>query len=88
MLDFKGAIRFNNVLVWRERGERYIDANVGEITFDFKDIERTDSSALTLMLCWMRFAQKRKKQVRFTHVPANLCAVAAACNLTEILSLK
>lgn len=59
----------------------------GDLTVDFLRLEKVDSSAVSLMLVWLREAQRNKVNLRFANVPANLMSLVNLYGLTELLML-
>lgn len=55
---------------------------------DLAKVDAVDSSAVSLMLSWIRQAQVQKKTVSFAHAPQNLHSLVELYGLTEVLSLK
>lgn len=58
------------------------------MVIDFSQIEKVDSSAVSLMLVWLREAQRSKVNLRFTHVPGNLMSLAKLYGVAELLTLS
>ncbi|HQS57284.1 MAG: hypothetical protein B7Y56_00045 [Gallionellales bacterium 35-53-114] len=62
--------------------------NAGSNTVvDFAQLEKVDSSAVSLMLVWLREAQRNKIDLRFANVPANLMSLAKLYGVAELLPL-
>jgi phospholipid transport system transporter-binding protein len=57
----------------------------GSGEFDFKDVQRVDSAALSLMLAWQRRAGASSKPLSFRNVPENLRALAALYGIGDLL---
>lgn len=60
----------------------------GGVTVDFAKIEKVDSSAVSLMLVWMREAQRNKARLSFINVPDNLLSLAKLYGVAELLTLS
>lgn len=58
------------------------------VTVDFKGLEKVDSSAVSLMLVWLREAQRSNVQLLFTNVPENLSSLANLYGVEELLNLN
>lgn len=58
-----------------------------ELVFDFQSATCSDSSGLALLTTMMRCAKIQRKSICFLHLPPQLLAVAAACNLDNILPI-
>lgn len=84
----EGPINFDNVVQFREWGEKLIDESVSShLRFDFSSVGRSDSSGLTLMLAWMRYAKSLNKSIEFVNVPSSLLKVGQACGVEELLPI-
>ncbi len=58
-----------------------------QMLIDFAQLEKVDSSAVSLMLVWLREAQRNKVSLRFTNVPGNLLSLAKLYGVAELLPL-
>lgn len=58
------------------------------LVIDFSQLGKVDSSAVSLMLVWMREAKRNKVSVRFESVPANLVSLADLYGVAELLPLN
>jgi phospholipid transport system transporter-binding protein len=59
-----------------------------EVLVDLAGLQRVDSSAVSLMLAWVREAQRKQVVLRFTNVPENLRSLANLYGVAELLSLN
>jgi len=59
----------------------------GECVVDFAGVETVDSSALGLLLSWLRAAQRVQAKLTLTNVPANLRSLASTYGVAAALSL-
>lgn len=59
----------------------------GDNVFDLSAVSDADSSALAVMLGWLREAGTRRARVRFAQVPTGVRALADLYGLTEHLPL-
>ena len=59
-----------------------------QMVVDFAQIEKMDSSAVSLMLVWLREAQRSKAMLRFVNVPENLLSLAKMYGVAELLPLN
>lgn len=57
------------------------------VVIDFGQVEAVDSSAVSLMLVWLRAAQRRNVKLSFRNVPDNLLSLAHLYGVAESLSL-
>jgi phospholipid transport system transporter-binding protein len=59
--------------------------NDGPLVVDFSGAEEVDSSAVSLMLEWMRQARRSNRQIRFCKLPANLKSLATLYGVLELI---
>ena len=59
----------------------------GEQIFDFSEVTEADSSALAVMLGWLRAASLSQSTVRFANIPAGVRSLAELYGVTELLPL-
>ncbi|MFN4325698.1 MAG: lipid asymmetry maintenance protein MlaB [Azonexus sp.] len=59
----------------------------GEVVFDFSAVNEADSSAIAVMLGWLRAADTLGARVRFAHIPAGVRALAELYGVTDLLPL-
>lgn len=60
--------------------------NHGDVVVDFGGVTEVDSSAVSLMLNWLREGSKRGRQFRFTNLPENLKSLAAVYGVLDIVT--
>lgn len=60
---------------------------INEVVIDFAQVEAVDSSAVSLMLSWLRTAQRKNVKLSFVNVPDNLRSLANLYGVAESLSL-
>lgn len=54
---------------------------------DFAEVAEADSSALAVMLGWLRTAQAEKRSLAFANIPVGVRALADLYGVTELLPL-
>ena len=59
----------------------------GEQIFDFSAVTEADSSALAVMLGWLRAASLSRSTIKFAHIPAGVRSLAELYGVTELLPL-
>jgi len=59
----------------------------GEQVFDFSAVSEADSSAIAVMLGWLRAAEKSQSTVRFANIPTGVRSLAELYGVTELLPL-
>lgn len=57
-------------------------------TVDLAQVEVADSSAVSLLLGWMRNAQRHEAKLTFVNVPDNLRSLASLYGVADALSLN
>ncbi len=58
-----------------------------ELIIDFTEVKEVDSAAVSLMLAWLRAAQRKSVKLSFVNVPGNLRSLANLYGVGEVLSL-
>lgn len=59
----------------------------GELVFDFSEVSVADSSAIAVMLGWLRAAAASRSVVKFAHIPGGVLSLAELYGVTELLPL-
>lgn len=59
----------------------------GEQIFDFSEVSEADSSAIAVMLGWLRWAEQSRSTVAFAHIPAGVRSLAELYGVTDLLPL-
>ncbi len=59
----------------------------GEQIFDFAAVAEADSSAIALMLAWLRAASLSRSTVKFANIPNGVRSLAELYGVTELLPL-
>jgi phospholipid transport system transporter-binding protein len=88
--DFRviGELTFDTVPEADKKGVALFDMVEGEFCIDLRDVSRTDSAGLALLVAWMRYAKKRNKALQFLNIPAQMLALAKASSLDQVLPLR
>ncbi len=55
------------------------------MSVDFSQVEAVDSAAVSLLLCWLRRAQRENVRLRFLRIPENLLSLAKLYDVAELL---
>jgi phospholipid transport system transporter-binding protein len=58
------------------------------MVIDFSQLEKVDSSAVSLMLVWLREARRSNIGLRFEKVPDNLASLARLYGVADLLPLQ
>jgi len=79
----KGSITFNNVSELTQHGISLIDSHYKII--DLNEVAEVDSSAVSMLLEWLRIARMRKLDLHFVHLPENLRSLLKLYGLSGII---
>ncbi len=55
------------------------------LVVDFAQVETVDSAAVSLLLAWLREAQRRSVKLCFAHIPENLLSLARLYGVVDML---
>jgi phospholipid transport system transporter-binding protein len=80
-----GVVSFETAFQLSEVGTRLLD-QYSELCFDFANVIRADSSAIALLLSWIRYANKQHKQVLFINLPQQLLDIATVSGVSALLN--
>jgi phospholipid transport system transporter-binding protein len=80
VVKLEGALTLETA---RARLERVLPA--GDLVFDFFDVTRVDSSALALVLAWLRRLKARGDSVELRAPPESLLALARLYGIEPLL---
>ena len=80
-----GVLLFNTVPAWLRLGREYIQ-QTDQPHIDLAQVEQSDSSAVALLLAWLRYAKSTGKSIQFHNVPQQLLAVAKVCGVLLFIS--
>lgn len=61
---------------------------VTDFVVDMAQVDAVDSAAVSLMLVWLRAAQRSQVRLSFINVPENLLSLANLYGVAESLSLR
>ncbi len=62
-------------------------AGPAALEVDLSEVETVDSAAVSLLLTWLREAQRNQVSLSFTHVPENLLSLARMYGVADLLPL-
>lgn len=83
----RGDLSFDTVPALCEQGERLFSPGEGELTVDLGAVRRADSAGVALLVEWTRQARAAGRAIHFTHIPAQMLAIARVSSLDEVLPL-
>ncbi len=78
-----GSLTMNTVPEFFAEGLQYL--NRDKLVLDFSQVEIVDSSAVSLLLGWLRVAQQNKRELRVANLPASLVSLAGLYGVTDLL---
>lgn len=78
-----GALTLASVAAVLREGSAVIGQGVR--TVDLGEVGELDSSALALMLAWMREAKRQNRELQFTNVPQGLTTIARLYGVADLL---
>jgi len=68
-----------------EAGQTYL-ADIADMTVDLAEVKSVDSSALAVLLEWLRQARERGGSLDIRHAPEGMKALAALYNLDALIA--
>ena len=82
-LLLSGPVTLSNVAQLLEEGRRHLGEGVA--TVDLAEVGELDSSALALLLAWLREAKAAGRQLAFVNLPEGLRTIARLYGVEELL---
>lgn len=83
---FKGALTFETVMELWNTQEQFFASDV-PVAFDLKEVKRTDSAGLALLMALFREAMVRHKRLHFINLPKQLIDIASVSGVESILPI-
>ena len=83
----QGSVSFANAVELRAHGEQLMGGITSTCEIDLSLMRDQDASSVSLLLCWMRFAQKTGKTIQFTHASFSLVRMQKLFGLEKIIQL-
>lgn len=83
-LIIEGDLNFSNVMLVFQKSLRILPKNKN-LTFDFSQLQSSDSSAIALIIEWIKFANSHNKSIRFTNLSDELISIAKAAHLDKLI---
>ena len=88
-VQVRGALVFATARRAREEGLRVLsaaNAGQGAIDIDCSGVTASDSAGLAVLLDWLSYARKARRQLTLSNLPAPIMAVAKISNVEELLT--
>jgi len=79
----QGSVTMANAKSLLEQGTELLGGQ--DAVVDFGEVEEVDSSAIGLMLAWLREAAAQSRTLRFSHLPENLKTLAALYGVLDLI---
>lgn len=80
-----GPATLATVAALLQEGREQIEAGVS--TVDLGEVSELDSSALAMLLAWLREARARGRELAFVRLPEGLVAIARLYGVADLLPL-
>lgn len=82
-LVVQGRLTIATVPALFETGLQHLTSE--DLLVDFSQVEAVDSAAVSLLLGWLRAAQRSQRTLRVTGLPDDLLSLAGLYGVTELL---
>lgn len=84
-LELSGNLTVREVPgIWRQHRPQFRSGTIPQ-TVDLDAVDRTDSSALALLLEWSSMAKEHNRNIQFTNPPESLRVIARLTEVEELL---
>ncbi len=81
-----GNLDFSTVeTLWKE--SLPLLAPLCEITFDLSKVTSANSAGITLLIEWLKYANREKKAISFANIPASMMSLAAISGIDKFIAL-
>ncbi len=84
-LHVSGALNMDTVPALYAQGLPYL--NQDGLVLDFAQVETADSSAVSLLLGWMRVVKQNKREVQVVNLPSSMLSLAGLYGVAELLPM-
>jgi phospholipid transport system transporter-binding protein len=88
LMAVRGAINYVNVVALRKRGENLIRQMPRPCNISLVDIYSVNTCVVSLLLCWLRYANKHGKSITFIDMPDKLNHLLDLSNLRQLIYHK
>lgn len=80
-----GELSFETVPGLLERGRPAFEGGAGMLRFDLRNVTRSDSAGLALLIEWLKAARGKGRVIEFMNVPPQMIAIAKVSGLEAVL---
>jgi phospholipid transport system transporter-binding protein len=81
-----GDLDFSTVeKLWKE--SLPLLAQLREIKFDLSKVTSANSAGITLLIEWLKYADREKKSVSFANIPATIMSLAAISGVDKFFTI-
>ncbi|HLB42991.1 MAG TPA: STAS domain-containing protein [Gammaproteobacteria bacterium] len=81
-----GELDFFNITFIYEKSLSELKQSFPLVVFDFSGVHANNSAGLALMVEWLKYAKKHKKNISFVNLPENLLTIAKASRISQIFN--
>ena len=82
-LVMRGRLTIATVPALFEAGLQYLNSE--DLEVDFSQVEAVDSAAVSMLLGWLRAAQRNQRTLRVTGLPEDLLSLARLYGVADLL---
>lgn len=79
----EGQVTFANAVSILEAGKQQFGKS--DLTVDLKSLQEVDSSALAVLLEWIRHSKTQQIKIKFINIPKNLSSLATLYGVSELI---
>lgn len=83
-ISLRGIISYSNVTIVRAEVEKILDTH-SALKVDLSQLKKIDSSCLSLLICWVRYARAKHKKIEFYNFTNKLSNLGRVSGLDAIL---
>jgi phospholipid transport system transporter-binding protein len=86
-LIISGDLNFFTVMPLWERCLNLFEP-INELNLDLSRVQSSNSAGIALIIQWVTYARKTKKNIKFLKVPEHLSSIIAAFDLESMINLN
>ena len=81
----QGDMLFDDAVQVRAQGEALLPTLASPITVDLAGVQNVGSVGVSILMCWMRLAEKLGKELVFVNMPDKMYDVSRVSSLDEVI---